>query len=120
MFDQMNGPILALYFFFLIYWLIIFHRYDRIMTSLSETTFKPIRIEIIGNKHINRVSGVEVDNEETSPQVVFDSFSTPPHKNARLDAVKADDDQFVYPSDHFGLLAEFEVCDTDDATCSST
>jgi hypothetical protein len=76
------------------------------MTSLDKSPLKPTKIEIIGNRHINRVTGMEVDHEDIPSQVVFNSFSTPPHKNS-----EADDDNQLFPSDHFGLLAEFTLND---------
>ena len=69
------------------------------MTSLDDTLLVPTSIEIIGSSGI----GVERQEPEQIPATVFDSSSTPPQISR-----KSRSEEYVYPSDHFGLLAGFE------------
>ena len=59
-------------------------------------------------------TGMEIEQEETPP--VYDSFSTPPSKSIRS---KTDAEETVFPSDHFGLLAEFALNNESDCVSSS-
>ena len=88
------------------------------MTSLDNTSLKPMSIEIIGNRKINKATGVEIEQEETPPAAVFNSFSTPPSKSIRS-MTDAEVEDTVFPSDHFGLLAEFVLSDENDCLSSS-
>lgn len=86
-------------------------RYDRIMTSLDKTSLKPTSMDIIGNRKLDMVTAMEIEQEENPSPIIFDSFSTPPRKSACV-GTESENEEIVFPSDHFGLLAEFTLTPT--------